>query len=99
MGNDHAPVPKRRTLKPVVENGPFPPPGLVDRHEACRMFGVSPTTWTAWVRSGRVTCGQLHRRPGDGHSCKLYPIALMSTIDRAYLPGGDPSGIPWDSRR
>jgi hypothetical protein len=71
---DPAEVERLRALEPVVEDGPFPPPGMVDRHEACRMFGVSIGAWTVWERRGRITCGQLYPLPDDKPGrCKLYP--------------------------
>lgn len=58
------------------------------------MFGVSGGTWTAWVREGRVTCGQRLQRPGDGHTCVLYPKAalerLRDQIEQIGKPYPDP---------
>src|SRR5947199_10484323 len=62
----------------------FPPEGFVDRRGACALFGVSSRTWLAWQRDGRVTCGRLHPRPGDGHCVKLYPVAELERL-RAEL--------------
>src|SRR6187402_1353127 len=81
---------KRRTHRPVFEKGPFPPPGLVDRHDACRMFGVSSRTWLTWQRNGRVTCGQRHQRPGDGHTCVLYPVAELERLREEVERIGQP---------
>ncbi len=72
---DPAEAERLRALEPVIEIDPtWPPPGLVDRYEACRTFGVSLTTWIVWERRRRITCGQYHRLPNDkGGQCKLYP--------------------------
>ena len=71
---DPVEVERLRAAEPVFEDGPFPPPGMVDRHEACRMFGVSIGTWTVWERRGRITCGRYHPLPNDKPGrCKLYP--------------------------
>jgi hypothetical protein len=81
---DPAEVERLRALEPVVEeDATWPPPGMVDRHEACRMFGVSLRTWTVWEQRGRITCGQYHPRPNDKPGiCKLYP---MDELERARV--------------
>jgi hypothetical protein len=57
------------------------------------MFGVASTTWLRWQREGRVTCGQRHQRPGDGHTCVLYPVAelerLRGEVERIGQPYPD----------
>ena len=64
------------------------------RQQACAMFGVSESTWLTWQRNGRVTCGKRHRRPGDGHTCVLYPKAelqrLRDQIEQIGKPYADP---------
>jgi hypothetical protein len=92
---DPAEVQRLRALEPVVEDGPFPPPGMVDRHEACRMFGVSLTTWIVWERRGRITCGQYHALPNDKPGrCKLYPKVELERarveIEKLGKPYPDP---------
>src|SRR5687768_9387452 len=47
-----------------LKHAPFPPPGMVDRREAARMFGVSSRTWSTWELEGRITCGRLVSTPG-----------------------------------
>lgn len=44
------------------------------------MFGVSPRTWAHWIQEGRIACGQRHRRPGDGHTCVLYPESELRRL-------------------
>lgn len=97
---DPAETQRLRALEPVVEDGPFPPPGLIDRHEACRMFGVSLTTWIVWERRGRITCGQWHPLPNDKPGrCKLYPREELERarveIENLGKPYADPdrSGV------
>jgi hypothetical protein len=72
----------------------FPPPGFLDRAGACAMFDVSSETWLRWQRTGRVTCGQFHQRPADGHCVKLYPVdelrRLRDQIDTLDKPYPDP---------
>ena len=73
---DPAEAERLRALEPPVEdNAVWPPPGMVDRHEACAMFGVSIGAWMAWERKGRITCGRFYPLPDDsqGGRCKLYP--------------------------
>jgi hypothetical protein len=72
----------------------FPPAGFVDRDGACALFGVSTSTWLAWQRGGRVTCGRLHRRPGDGHVVKLYPVAELERLRAALAQVGRPYPDP-----
>jgi hypothetical protein len=92
---DPAEVQRLRALEPVVEDGTFPPPGMVDRHEACAMFGVSLTTWMVWERRGRITCGEYHPLPNDRPGrCKLYPKdeleRLRIEIEKLGKPYPDP---------
>src|SRR4051794_16490028 len=76
------------------DDAAWPPEGWLDRDGACRMFGVASTTWLRWQREGRVTCARRFRRPGDGHTCVLYPIGalerLREEIERAGKPYPDP---------
>jgi hypothetical protein len=94
---DPAEAERLRALEPVVEDDPtWPPPGMVDRNEACAMFGgVSLTTWMVWERRGRITCGQFHRLPNDKPGrCKLYPKAELERarvgIEKVGKPYADP---------
>jgi len=94
---DAAEVERLRALEPAVEDdATWPPPGMVDRHEACRMFGVSLRTWTVWERRGRITCGRYHRLPDDKPGrCKLYPKVELERarveIERFGKPYPDPA--------
>lgn len=94
MENGNSPAPNQRAAKPSARQGSFPPPGLVDREEACRMFGVSPRTWAQWVQNGRVNFGQRHQRPSDGNYCVLYPRAelqrLRDQLEQVGKPYLDP---------
>jgi hypothetical protein len=97
---DPAEAQRLRALEPVVEDGPWPPPGMVDRHEAAAMFGVSLTAWLVWERRGRITCGEYHRLPNDKPGrCKLYPKAELERarveIEKLGKPYADPdrSGV------
>lgn len=93
---DPAEVERLRALEPVVDEDPtWPPPGMADRHEACRMFGVSLTTWVVWERRGRITCGQYHPLPNDKPGrCKLYPKDELerarAEIEKLGKPYADP---------
>jgi hypothetical protein len=93
---DPAEIQRLRALEPVVDEDPtWPPPGLVDRHEACRMFGVSLTTWIVWERRRRITCGQYHALPNDRPGrCKLYPKDVLERarveIEKLGKPFPDP---------
>ncbi|HSI34284.1 MAG: AP2 domain-containing protein [Phycisphaerae bacterium] len=81
---DAAEADRLRALEPVVDENPtWPPPGMVDRDEASRMFGVSLRTWTVWEQRGRITCGQYHPVPNDKPGrCKLYP---RDELERARI--------------
>ena len=48
------------------------------------MFGVSARTWAGWVQHGRIACGQRHRRPGDGHTCVLYPESELRRLHEEF---------------
>jgi hypothetical protein len=93
---DPAEVQRLRALEPVVETDSiWPPPGMVDRHEACAMFGVSLSAWMAWERKGRITCGRYHRLPNDRPGqCKLYPKEELERtrveIEKLGKPYPDP---------
>jgi hypothetical protein len=72
----------------------FPPAGFVDRDGACALFGVSSRTWLTWQRDGRVTCGRLQPRPGDGHVVKLYPVAELERLRAELGQVGQPYPDP-----
>ena len=93
---DPAEAQRLRALEPVVEADPtWPPPGMLGRHEACAMFGVSLTTWRVWEDRGRITCGQLHPRPDKPGLRKLYPIEALerarAEIEKLGKPYPDPN--------
>lgn len=93
---DPAEAERLRSMEPVAEIDPiWPPPGMVDRHEACAMFGVSLRTWTCWEKRGRITCGQYHPMPNDKPGqCKLYPREELERaqveIEKLGKPYADP---------
>jgi hypothetical protein len=93
---DAAEVERQRALEPVIEETTtWPPPGMVDRHEACAMFGVSLSTWRAWQNNGRITCGQLYPLPNDRPGrCKLYPKAELERLRREIEQLGKPYPDP-----
>ncbi|MCI0676359.1 MAG: hypothetical protein L0Y42_11375, partial [Phycisphaerales bacterium] len=66
---------------------PACPPGMVDRDEACRMFGVSRFVWKRWVREGKVPCGK--RIPSSiGGQRTVYAIEDLERM-REELFGDD----------
>jgi hypothetical protein len=70
-----------RHLQEAFENPPaFPPAGFVGRDEACGMFGVSLSTWMAWERQRRITCGRFVSIPGKSGRCKIYPIDELERL-------------------
>src|SRR5688572_14210843 len=78
----------------IAGGGAWPPAGFVDRHGAAAMFATSSRTWLTWQRDGRVTCGQLHRRPCDGHCVKLYPISELERLRAELGQVGQPYPDP-----
>jgi hypothetical protein len=54
------------------------------------MFGVASTTWLRWQREWRVTSGQSHQRPSDGHTCILYPVAELERLREEVERIGQP---------
>jgi hypothetical protein len=73
---DPAEADRLRALEPqAAADAAWPPPGMVDRHEACAMFGVAISAWMRWEKIGRITCGRFFPLPDDtrGGRCKLYP--------------------------
>ena len=70
----------RRQVEEFKKEPPFPPPGFVGRHEACRIFGVAIKTWTEWESRGRITCGRLVPNPGKPGRCKIYPADELRRI-------------------
>ncbi|MGB7160757.1 MAG: helix-turn-helix domain-containing protein [Tepidisphaeraceae bacterium] len=92
--NDHSVgVPERSPqAAPPSDAAPsWPPAGLVDRHEAAAMFGVSWHTWKQWIEDGKVTCGRWFTRPGArrGHArCKLYPVAELERLKEQMRASG-----------
>jgi hypothetical protein len=53
------------------------PEGMIDRHEACRMFGISLATWNNWQNAGKVRCaGRLPSNP----RIKLYALKDVQAL-------------------
>lgn len=73
---------------------PLPlPEGMVDGHEACRMFGMSPATWRHWESKGRIDCGQTVVAP-SGASRRIYPIVELEKRRDELLMLGRPYPDP-----
>jgi DNA-binding transcriptional MerR regulator len=70
-----------RAMEQIEE---FPPAGMIGRHEAARMFGVSAHTWGCWERQGRVSCGRLVSVAGTGTRVKLYPVEELRQLLEAF---------------
>ena len=77
----------RRLVEEFSKPTPFPPPGFVGRHEACRMFGVAIRTWTTWEREGRITCGRLVAAPDKPGRCKIYPVEEINRLAAEWREG------------
>jgi hypothetical protein len=88
---DPAEAERLRAAEPVEESGPFPPTGMVDRYDACRMFDISPRAWVEWERKGRIRCGEIHPLPnGKGGRCKLYPVRELERLREEFGRLGKP---------
>jgi len=73
----------------------WPPPGMVDRYEACRMFDISTNAWLAWERKGRITCGQFVPNPnGTGGRSKIYPLDELERLRVEFAELGKPYPDP-----
>jgi len=73
---------------------------MVNRHEACRMFGVSLATWANWQRAGKVRCAGWARTTPT-HRTKLFALAdlqlfleQMRGADKVFRIGGGRYHIP-----
>ncbi len=94
---DPAEAQRQRALETPVPPlyATFPPPGMVDRDDACNMFGVSLTTWTVWEQKGRIQCGQFFPLPDDKPGrCKLYPVAELERLREEISLLGKPYPDP-----
>jgi hypothetical protein len=90
---------RMRVLATEEGNAPllqFPPPGMIDRRGACRMFGISYETWQDWENNGRVPGGRWVPRPfgKPGGRCKVYAVEelkrLLEEFSRIGKPYPDP---------
>ncbi|HSV13807.1 MAG TPA: AP2 domain-containing protein, partial [Tepidisphaeraceae bacterium] len=89
------PAALREAMETENYEAPFPPPGMMGRHEACRVFEVSITTWVVWERKGRVQCGQWVPVPGGKPGrCKVYPIDEINRLLEEYQRIGKPYADP-----
>jgi hypothetical protein len=94
---DPAEVERQRSLEtpfePLYES--FPPPGMVERDDACQMFGIAEKTWSEWERKGRITCGRYFPLPDDKPGrCKLYPIEELERLREELSQLGKPYPDP-----
>jgi hypothetical protein len=82
-------------LRAVIETlrapQPFPPPGMVDRHDAPRVLGVSRTRFSIWEKEGRISCGRIVSVPGKSGVRKIYPIDELRRAAE-QMPGFPPPG-------
>ncbi|MEM7806806.1 MAG: AP2 domain-containing protein [Planctomycetota bacterium] len=81
--------------EPERETGDWPPPGMIDRYEACAIFGIGIGALRVWEKEGRVTCGRMVVRPGEARRhVRLFPKAeierLKEQFDREGQPYEDP---------
>lgn len=89
------PVQLREAMEVESYEPPYPPPGMMDRRAACRMFDIAYETWQHWENDGRVPAGQWVPRPfGKSGRCKVYPIEelnrLLEEFNRIGKPYPDP---------
>jgi hypothetical protein len=73
---------------------PVMPPGMIDRVEARRMFGVSMKTWKRWVYAGRVPGGEWVRVPGARGRRKVLPREEIERLLAAFRALGQPYPDP-----
>lgn len=63
------------------------PPGMIDRHEACRIFGICLATWNNWQNAGKVRC--VGRLPSDTR-IKLY---ALNDVEALYQELRGPNAV------